>query len=171
MMRGKKTLVVNSIVIFTISAFIIGFSLYFCYNTYHVFPWNSQWKRRINYTEIENNTKKCREICENNYDFFSEIGSENIISCNDCVLNSENKQKLIELGFSEIIENSTPGIVLFYYDYCPVSDVGICYIENMDDVQYFFGKPYYNTFPERKVYFFNKIKDEIYVYARIAEFH
>ena len=102
---------------------------------------------------------------------FTEIGSDAIRNNDNYILNSDKKQKLLELGFSENIANTTPGIVLFYYDYCPETDIGVCYIENMNDVQYFFGEPYYNTSPQRKVYCFEKINDNLYVYARIAEFH
>ena len=171
-MRGKKGFAVKFIIIFVvIFVLIIGFSLYFCYNTYHAFPWSPYWENRINYTEIDKNVNKCREIGKNNNDLFTEIGSDAIRNNDNYILNSDKKQKLLELGFSENIANTTPGIVLFYYDYCPETDIGVCYIENMNDVQYFFGEPYYNTSPQRNVYCFEKINDNLYVYARIAEFH
>ncbi len=171
-MRGKKGFAVKFIITFVvIFVIIIGLSLYFCYNTYHAFPWSPYWENRINYTEIDKNVNKCREIGKNNNDFFTELGSDAIRNNDNYILNSDKKQKLLELGFSENIANTTPGIVLFYYDYCPETDIGVCYIENMNDVQYFFGEPYYNTSPQRNVYCFEKINDNLYVYARIAEFH
>ena len=171
MMLGKKHFLVKFIIILVIIfVLIIGGSLYFCYNTYHAFPWSPYWENRTNYNTIKNNVNKCIEIGHNNSNFFTEIGCD-AIKNNDYILNSNKEQKLLELGFLKNIENTTPGIVLFYYNYCSEMDSGICYIENMNDVQYFFGAPDYNTSPQRNVYYFEKITDELYVYARIAEFH
>lgn len=111
---------------------------------------------------------KCSEIAQISDGLLSEIGSARLSNAD---VGAAFQQKLADIGLSGQISDTTPGIVLFYYDYTPAMDIGICYIENMSDVQYFFGKPYYNTSPVREVYKFEPVGSGLYVYARVAEFH
>lgn len=168
--RSKKSPAAKIIIAVFVLLLLIaaGFGLYFCHAVYHQFPWEPHWENRINYRKIDKGLDKCAEIAQSSAGLLSGIGSVRLSNADD---GAAFQQELADIGLSGQLSDTTPGIVLFYYDYTPETDTGICYIEDMNDVQYFFGKPYYNTSPVREVYKFEPVGSGLYVYARVAEFH
>ena len=169
MMLGKYKSEIKGLCVLIAVAILLGGLLFCCKYTYHQYPWDPYWSHRVNYMDVQEQSDDCREIAIENLGFLEEFGDTTL-------LNSVDKELFISdalqsIGLNGTVAEKKDDIVLFYFQYQPEYDIGICYSLNALNTKEMIGKPLYTSSPVRNIYMIEPINDNVYCYICVAEFH